>query len=84
MLYEAIPDDWRVQTEAFSCVSLHVDHRSLDERIVGEIKDAGLRILAYTVNDPQRARLLAAWGVDAICTDCIDVIGADFLRSEAR
>jgi len=38
-----------------------------------------LRILAYTVNDPERARQLAKWGVDAICTDRIDVIGADFL-----
>jgi glycerophosphoryl diester phosphodiesterase len=79
VLYEKIPDDWRAHTAALSCVSLHADHRELDQRIVGEIKDSGLRILAYTVNDPERARLLAAWGVDAICTDRIDLIGADFL-----
>jgi glycerophosphoryl diester phosphodiesterase len=79
MLYETIPADWRAQTGALSCVSLHADHTTLDERLVGEIKDSGLRILAYTVNDPARARELARWGVDAICTDRIDVIGADFL-----
>jgi glycerophosphoryl diester phosphodiesterase len=79
MLYETIPDDWRAQAGALACVSMHVAHAQLDERIVGEIKDFGLRILAYTVNDPQRARRLAQWGVDAICTDRIDVIGADFL-----
>jgi glycerophosphoryl diester phosphodiesterase len=79
LLYEAIPHDWRSQTAALSCVSLHADHRRLDEALVGEIKDSGLRILAYTVNDPERARELARWGVDAICTDRIDIIGADFL-----
>jgi glycerophosphoryl diester phosphodiesterase len=80
MLYEAIPDDWRAQADTLACVSMHVDHTQLDAQIVGEIKEAGLRILAYTVNDPQRARQLAQWGVDAICTDRIDVIGADFLE----
>ncbi len=79
MLYETVPAGWRAQTAALACVSLHVDHKTLDERLVGEIKDSGLRILAYTVNEPARARELAEWGVDAICTDRIDVIGADFL-----
>ncbi|CDY75782.1 Glycerophosphoryl diester phosphodiesterase [Caballeronia glathei] len=78
MLYEEIPDDWRAQTAALACVSLHADHRRLNERLVADIRDSGLRILAYTVNDPERARLLAQWGVDAICTDRIDLIGADF------
>ena len=35
---------------------------------------AGLRILVYTVNDLERARELARWGVDAVCTDRIDLI----------
>lgn len=81
MLYERVPADWRAQTSALGCVSLHANHRALDETLVAQIKDAGLRILAYTVNDPARARLLAQWGVDAICTDRIDIIGADFLEA---
>jgi len=80
MLYEQVPADWRAQTAALACVSLHADHRSLDETLVREIRDAGLRVLAYTVNEPQRARVLAQWGVDAICTDRIEIIGADFLK----
>ena len=74
-----VPSDWRKRTDALACVSLHADHRALDARLVQEIKAAGLFILAYTVNDPQRARTLAQWGVDAVCTDRIDLIGADFL-----
>ncbi|SAK85247.1 cytoplasmic glycerophosphodiester phosphodiesterase [Caballeronia hypogeia] len=79
MLYERVPANWHTQTAALSCVSLHANHQALDAALVAQIKDAGLRILAYTVNDPGRARLLAQWGVDAICTDRIDLIGADFL-----
>ncbi|WP_250452421.1 glycerophosphodiester phosphodiesterase [Caballeronia sp. ATUFL_M2_KS44] len=84
MLYERVPADWRAETAALGCVSLHADHRSLDENLVREIRDAGLRVLAYTVNEPERARLLARWGVDAICTDRIDLIGADFLNDASK
>ncbi|WP_206950908.1 glycerophosphodiester phosphodiesterase [Trinickia acidisoli] len=79
LLFGAVPVDWHAQTDTLACVSLHADHRKLDARLVGEIKAAGLFILAYTVNDPERARTLAQWGVDSICTDRIDLIGANFL-----
>jgi glycerophosphoryl diester phosphodiesterase len=78
LLVDAVPDDWRERTAALGCVSLHADHRKLDARIVAQIKAAGLFILAYTVNEPARARLLGDWGVDSICTDRIDLIGAGF------
>ncbi len=78
LLFGGVPADWCAQAAALECVSLHADHRKLDERLVAEIKAAGLFILAYTVNDPARARLLAEWGVDTICTDRIDLISADF------
>ncbi|KVP41964.1 glycerophosphodiester phosphodiesterase [Burkholderia ubonensis] len=76
MLYEAVPDDWYAQAvDALGCVSLHADHTRLDEPLVRAIKAAGLRILVYTVNDPERVRELVRWGVDAVCTDRIDLIG---------
>jgi glycerophosphoryl diester phosphodiesterase len=78
LLFGSVPADWRAQTDALECVSLHADHRKLDARLVADIKAAGLFILAYTVNDPARAHLLGQWGVDSICTDRIDLIGADF------
>jgi glycerophosphoryl diester phosphodiesterase len=75
MLYDAVPPDWREATAALGCVSLHANHRHLDEALVRAIKAAGLRILVYTVNAPERAAMLARWGVDAVCTDRIDLIG---------
>ncbi|WP_179403056.1 glycerophosphodiester phosphodiesterase [Burkholderia guangdongensis] len=75
MLYDAVPADWPEQTRALGCVSLHANQARLDEALVRRIKAAGLRILVYTVNDPERARTLVGWGVDAVCTDRIDTIG---------
>lgn len=80
LLFGHVPGDWRAQTDALGCVSLHADHRALDAGLVADIKAAGLCILAYTVNDPARARMLGEWGVDTICTDRIDLIGADFFE----
>jgi glycerophosphoryl diester phosphodiesterase len=75
LLFERVPTDWREQTAALGCVSLHASHRHLDEALVERIKSAGLFILAYTVNDLERARQLVRWGVDTVCTDRIDLIG---------
>ena len=80
MLYTALPPDWREQVESLDCVSLHIDHRVLDRATVAMIKAAGLRMLVYTVNELERARDLAAWGVDAICTDRIDLVTAERLE----
>ena len=54
------------------------------EPLVAQIRAAGLRVLAYTVNDPARARLLAQWGVDMICTDRIDRLQHDMLSTPAN
>jgi glycerophosphoryl diester phosphodiesterase len=74
LLFSSLPHDWREQSKSLDCVSLHLNHRALTESLVREIKAEGLRILVYTVNELSRARELAAWGVDAICTDRIDEI----------
>ncbi|MBB3003671.1 glycerophosphoryl diester phosphodiesterase [Paraburkholderia tropica] len=75
LLVERVPDDWREQTAALGCVSLHASYRHLDEALVARIKEAGLFILAYTVNDLDAAQRLVRWGVDTVCTDRIDLIG---------
>ncbi|KKB64274.1 hypothetical protein WM40_07315 [Robbsia andropogonis] len=78
MLCENWSDPWREQTQALSCVSLHIHHTELTQARIAEIKEAGLFVLAYTVNEPLRAAELLAWGVDTICTDRIDLIGPHF------
>jgi glycerophosphoryl diester phosphodiesterase len=83
MLFDRVPADWLRIVRELDCVSLHADHRHLNEPLVARIHEAGLRVLAYTVNDPARARLLAQWGVDMICTDRIDILPHDMLSASA-
>jgi glycerophosphoryl diester phosphodiesterase len=77
-LVDRVPPDWRVRLEALGCVALHANHRHLTAARVAEIKGAGPWLFCYTVNEPARARELLEWGVDAFCTDRIDLIGPDF------
>ncbi len=78
LLLDEWRDDWQALTTRLGCVSIHLNHKLLDQARVAQLKDAGLRILVYTVNSPRRALELLAWGVDCICTDAIDVIGPNF------
>lgn len=80
LLLDAWRDDWQALTRRLECVSIHLNHKLLDAARVDMLKAAGLHILVYTVNSPQRAAELLNWGVDCICTDAIDVIGPDFHR----
>lgn len=78
LLLDEWRDDWQALTERLECVSIHLNHKLLDEARVRMLRDAGLRILVYTVNQPARAAELLRWGVDSICTDKIDDIGPHF------
>lgn len=78
LLVNDVPADWNDQLQELGCVSLHVDHERLTRELARAVKKAGYWLFCYTVNDPGRAREIFAWGVDALCTDRIDLIGADF------
>jgi len=76
-LFSAVPADWREQLDALGCVALHTNHLKLTCDLAQAIKQAGYWLFCYTVNDPARAQELLAWGVDAFCTDRIDLIRPD-------
>lgn len=77
LLVEEPGDGAIAQARALDCISVHADHRYLDRPTIEGLHDAGFAILAYTVNDPVRLGTLVDWGVDAICTDRIDLISPD-------
>lgn len=82
-LLDRVPRDWRAQLQALDCVALHTNHRHLTRELAAAVKDAGYWLFCYTVNDPARAVELAAWGVDAYCTDRIDLIAPDAWSADA-
>ena len=77
-LLDRIPDDWRAKLEELDAVALHTNHKHLSAQLAADVKAAGYGLLCYTVNDVGRAREIAGWGVNAFCTDRIDLIGPQF------
>lgn len=58
-------------------VAVHPWDPTIDATMIERCRGAGLRINAWTVNDPVRAAELAAMGIDGICTDVpADVVAA--------
>lgn len=74
LLVDAIPKAWRDAATRLRCVSLHCSVKHLTRAQVRAVKDAGYALLCYTVNDPETARQLYGWGVDAVVTDRIDLV----------
>jgi len=77
LLVKSIPADWLERLRELDAVALHTDHRRLTETMARKVKNAGYGLFCYTVNTPERAREIMAWGVDAFCTDSINRIGPD-------
>ncbi len=77
-LVDRVPSDWQARFDALDCVAVHTNHRHLTPARAAEIKASGAWLFCYTVNEPARAGELLAWGVDAFCTDRIDLIDPDF------
>lgn len=74
LLPEEWPDNWRELADYLkvSCINLNGNASSRED--IEEIIDLDLPILAYTINDPDRARILQSWGVDGFFSDAPDVI----------
>jgi glycerophosphoryl diester phosphodiesterase len=75
-LADELPADWRREVEHFGCRAVNLNWRHLTTAHVAEVKQAGYLLLAWTVNEPSRARELLAWGADGIITDCPGKLGA--------
>lgn len=67
-------EGWEAIINQFGCFSLHIDHHILTPERVKQIKELGLFVLAYTINDTDRARELFDWGVDSVFSDYPDII----------
>jgi len=61
------------------CIAANPEHTLLSQDLVRDLRDAGLRVATWTVNDAARVSELANWGIDTIITDAVDVIAADSL-----
>ena len=60
---------WQEGAAALGCRAIHPDDTGLTREEVAEMRDAGFEVNVWTVNDLDRARELADWGVAGIFTD---------------
>ena len=78
-LNSALEGDWERRARALEAVAIHTNHLHLTPALAQAVKAHGFGLFCYTVNDPARAAELLSWGVDAFCTDRIDLIRPDFV-----
>jgi glycerophosphoryl diester phosphodiesterase len=71
---DSISEGWQRIVVELGCVSIHLKHTLVTQALIADLKQAGLRIAVWTVNDPVRANELLDWGIDALITDALDRI----------
>jgi glycerophosphoryl diester phosphodiesterase len=77
LLLDALPDGWLESAEALQCVAIICQHRLWTAQTVAQARQAGFRLLSYTVNDEASVSRLMALGTDSIITDRVDSFKPD-------
>jgi glycerophosphoryl diester phosphodiesterase len=72
LLIETFWNGWLETARELECKAVVSLYALLDAAVVGRAHQAGLKVLAYTVNDPAEAHRLHRLGVDGIITDAVD------------
>lgn len=73
-LADRIGADALLTASQLGCVALNLGGRSLEAEHVAEARNAGLKVLVYTVNSRLDANRLAAWGVAGVFSDRPDLL----------
>ncbi len=72
LLLDRLCSGWLEQALTLDCTAVVFDYTLWDTARFAQARDAGLRCLAYTVNDEAAARQLMDLGLDGIITDRVD------------
>jgi glycerophosphoryl diester phosphodiesterase len=73
LLLETLWNGWLDAAGQLGCAALVCNHALWDATTVAQARSAGLKTLAYTVNDEWAAHRLLDLGLDSIITDRIDL-----------
>lgn len=81
LLLDKLDSHCVAQAQALDCRAIHVHYRALDEKTVQALHQAGLAVMAWTVNQVEDMQRLRHWGVDMLCTDRPDRLDSSWLPS---
>lgn len=74
LLPEEWPENWAEMAEYLKASTINLNGNTVTREQVEAAMELELPILAYTVNEPDRARFLQSWGVDGFFTDAPDIL----------
>lgn len=74
LLFRQWDPDWRQKVSQSGAVAISLSEEELTRERIEEITRLRIPLLAYTVNNPDRAKELLAMGVSAVYADCPRVI----------
>lgn len=77
LLLDSLWPDWLGAALKLGCVAVVCDHLLWDAEPLGQVQRAGLRALAYTVNDQAEVQRLLDMGIDGIITDKVDAFSPE-------
>ncbi len=77
LLLESLWDGWLGVAQQLACVAVVCDQVLWTEALMATVHGAGMRALAYTVNEPTSAARLWALGIDGLITDRVDLFAPD-------
>lgn len=72
LLVDEPAEGWLLRAARLGCKSIHLNHRHATPERIATARQAGFRLLAYTVNEPARAAELLAAGLDGVFTDALE------------
>ncbi|MDR7151113.1 glycerophosphoryl diester phosphodiesterase [Hydrogenophaga palleronii] len=72
LLLDTLWDGWLDVAKELGCVAIVCNHALWDKTTMAQATQAGMRTLAYTVNDEWAADRLLALGIDGVITDRVE------------
>lgn len=80
LLDDVWPENWQDLAKHLEVSTININGNTVTRDDVEDVIDFGKPVLAYTINDPQKARQLQSWGVDGFFTDEPDTLLSNLLR----
>lgn len=77
LLLHTLPPDWLAMATALRCAAIVCHHPLWNADTAAQAKNAGFRLLSYTVNEAADVQRLLDLGIDGIITDRVDVFRPD-------
>lgn len=68
------PEDWAGLAASLQVSSININGNEVEREHIEQLLELEKPILAYTINDPDRARTLQSWGVSGFFSDEPDVL----------